>query len=100
MADHQHIPTVHLCNPPDGHPYLVICQACNLVMWGEVTQEQRDVPDTHPTLTQENIRAYVAPIPESSTDPDHILDGLTCWCRPYRDPSDPETIWHRREARG
>lgn len=49
---------------------------------------------------EEADRGYVAPIPESSTDPDHILDGLTCWCRPYRDPSDPETIWHRREARG
>lgn len=31
--------------------------------------------------------------------PDHILVGMTCWCRPYRDPEDPEVIIHRAEGK-
>lgn len=30
--------------------------------------------------------------------PDHILTGLMCWCRPYRDPEEHEVIIHRRPA--
>lgn len=33
-------------------------------------------------------------------DPDHILVGLTCWCRPYPDHEDPEVIIHRLEVAG
>ena len=42
------------------------------------------------------IHAVLAPFLVS---PDHILDGLTCWCRPYRDAEDPEVIIHQQEAR-
>ena len=36
---------VHLCTPPDGAPYMVICQRCQLVLYGEVTSEQAAVDD-------------------------------------------------------
>ena len=42
------------------------------------------------------VHAVLAPFLVS---PDHTLDGLTCWCRPYRDAEDPEVIIHQREAR-
>jgi hypothetical protein len=42
--------TVHLCTPPAGSPYLIVCGKCNLVRWGETTAEQEAVPDTHPSL--------------------------------------------------
>jgi hypothetical protein len=31
--------------------------------------------------------------------PDHVLDGLTCWCRPYRDSVDSGIIIHRPEGK-
>ena len=41
-----------------------------------------------------------APTPDPLSDaPDHILDGLTCWCRPYPDREDPEVIIHRMEVK-
>ena len=55
---HVHEPKVHLCNPPAQTPYMIICDGCRTVMWGEVTPEQASLPDEHESLTPEALAAY------------------------------------------